>query len=263
MVLVEYFKIKEKILPYDSFYNLQIYRERNVPDSRICSYEKGVRMTFSIELIKKIPKIVVIGFLTSSCSSFLPDRSFIEEMNRESDPAFLAGRDFPVVSGDMGNPYRSSQEIKKRTPQSEKSKKQSLETDSIKQELEQKVANIPEELMEQYVKDKKYLPTDSDKLYYLSLSPNERGQYIDIKIQDMSDDLGKNQDFVQKRSIHGGEVFQGMDKNQVIQLWGKPTKVEIAGNPKYQNERWSFMEDGSLKQLYFENGKVQGWALDL
>lgn len=215
----------------------------------------------------KIPRQILapllISVLTTSCSSFLPDRSFIEEMNRESDPMLMAGKDFPVVSGDTGEAYRSREEVKKRTPASERSRKQNQEMISIKQELEQKEADIPEELLEQYSKDKKYLPSDSDKLYYLSLAASDRSNYIRIKRQDMADELGKNQDFVQKRSIHGGEVYLGMPKSQVVQVWGKPTRVEIAGNPKHQNERWSFIEDGSVKQIYFENGKVQGWALDL
>lgn len=220
-------------------------------------------MNISFKTLRHLSGLMIIGAVTASCSSFLPDRSFIEEMNRESDPFLQAGRDFPVVSGDNGEAYRSRDEIKKRTPSSERSRKQIRETESIKQELEQKEADIPEELLERYSKDKKYLPTDSDKLYYLSLDAGERSAYIRIKRQDMADDLGKNQDFVQNRSIHGGELYLGMAKSQVVQVWGKPHKVEIAGNPKHQNERWSFIEDGNVKQIYFESGKVQGWALDL
>lgn len=207
--------------------------------------------------------IAVSLALTTSCSVFMPDRSFIEEMNRESDPYLTAGKDFPVVGGDTGEAYRSKEEIQKRTPSSERSRKKLKEEESIKQELAQKEADIPEDYLEQYTKDKKYLPTDSDKLYYLSLAMSERPNYINIKKQDMQEDQGKGQDFIQKHSIHSKELYLGMDKNQVVQAWGKPSRVEIAGNPKNQNERWSFMEDGSVKQIYFESGKVQGWALDL
>lgn len=220
-------------------------------------------MKRSFKTLIQISQLLTIGIFASACSSFLPDRSFIEEMNRESDPYLQAGRDFPVVSGDNGEAYRSREEIKKRTPSSERSRKQNLESDSIKQELQEKEANIPEELLEQYSKDKKYLPSDSDKLYYLSLASSDRSNYIKIKSEDMAADLGKNQDFVQKHSIHAGEVYLGMAKTEVLQLWGKPNRVEIAGNPKHQNERWSFIEDGNVKQIYFESGKVQGWALDL
>ena len=219
---------------------------------------------------KKIVKLAITGgmfgaclIFNTGCSGFLPDRSYIEEMNRDSDPFLQAGKDFPVMSGDTGEAYRSREEVQKRTPSSERNQKQAKQQESIKQELEQKEADIPAEYIEQYTKDKKYLPSDSDKLYYLSLSTSDRGSYINAKKQDMQDDQGKGQDFIQKRSIHHDELYIGMDKTQVSQLWGKPSKVEIAGNPKNQNERWSFVEDGSVKQIYFESGKVQGWALDL
>ena len=201
--------------------------------------------------------------LSTSCSMFIPDRSFVDEMNRESDPYLQAGKDFPVVSGDTGEAYRSRDEIKKRTPASERTRKKDAESDSVKQELAQKEAEIPEEGLGQYSKDKKYLETDSDKLYYLSLNEKERPNYIKLKRQDMDEDQGKNQDFVQKRSIHSTELYLGMDKSEVLKVWGKPSRVEIAGNPKNQNERWSFVEDGNVKQIYFESGKVGGWALDL
>ena len=223
-----------------------------------------------MKYIEKIGKLVVVGgiygaclILNTGCSGFLPDRSYIEEMNRESDPFIQAGKDFPIMSGDTGEAYRSRNEIQKRTPSSERNLQSIKQQESIKQELEQKEADIPMENLEQYTKDKKYLPADSDKLYYLSLSTSDRGNYINTRRQDMQDDHGKEQDFIQKRSIHHEDLYIGMAKTQVLQVWGKPSRVEVAGNPKNQNERWSFVEDGSVKQIYFESGKLQGWALDL
>ena len=67
--------------------------------------------------------------LSTSCSVFMPDRSFIEEMNRETDPYLVAGKDFPVVSGDTGETHRSREEIKKRTPASERSRVKQKEED--------------------------------------------------------------------------------------------------------------------------------------
>lgn len=207
---------------------------------------------------------LIVGLLTlTSCSGFLPDRSFIEEMNRESDPVFVPGKDFKTVSGDTGEAYRSREEIQKRTPASERSREKMKEEESIRLELAQKEADIPEEYLEQYAKDKKYLPSDSDKLYYLSLSLNERANYIATKKADWQEDQGKGQDFIQKRSIHSKDLYLGMTKAQVLQAWGKPSRVDIAGNPRNQNERWVFFEDGSAKQIFFESGRVGGWALDL
>ena len=201
--------------------------------------------------------------MSSGCSLLVPDRAYMEEMNRESDPFFLAGRDFPVVGGDSGEAFRSKAEIKKRTPASERQKKKEKEELSIKDELIQKEADLGDFELSQYVKDKRYLPSDSDKLYYLSLSIGERESYIRTRIQEVKEDQSKDQEFIERRSVHASEIFIGMEKNEVLRLWGKPARVEVAGNPKNQNERWSFVEDGTLKQVYFESGKVQGWALDL
>lgn len=223
-------------------------------------------MKISKKLVNQTALSITLGLVlvfNTGCSGFLPDRSFIEEMNRESDPAFQAGRDFPIVSGDTGEAFRSRSEIESRTPASERTRKLMKEKASIHEELAQKEADIPEEVLGQYTKDKKYLLTDSDKLYYLSLSKTDRESYISVKKQDLQDDQGKGQDFIQKHSIHNSELYLGMEKSQVLQTWGKPSRVEIAGNPKNQNERWSFSEDGNIKQVYFESGKVQGWALDL
>ncbi len=207
--------------------------------------------------------LVMSSLFLTSCSGFLPDRSFIEEMNRESDPYFVAGRDFKVVGGDSGEAYRSKEEIQKRTPSSERNREKMKEEESIRVELEQKEADIPEEYLEQYSKDKKYLPSDSDKLYYLSLSLSERANYISTKKADWQEDQGKGQDFIQKHSVHSKELYLGMSKSQVMQAWGKPSRVDVAGNPRNQNERWVFFEDGSAKQIFFESGRVGGWALDL
>jgi len=204
---------------------------------------------------------MISGILMTSCAML--DRSFVDEMDRESDGFFMAGRDFPVVSGDSGEAYRSRDEIMKRTPASKRRKGQEKEAQSIKDELREKEAMMTEEEMYYYGKALKYLPSESDKLYFLSLSGKDREDYIESKRVEYAEDNGKSKDIVKKRSVHGTDLFLGMEKDEVLKAWGRPTRVEIAGNPKNQNERWSFMEDGTVKQIYFESGKVNGWALDL
>ncbi|MEA9355368.1 hypothetical protein SHI21_04115 [Bacteriovorax sp. PP10] len=205
--------------------------------------------------------LVTTMSLTSSCALMLPDRSFIDEMDRES--MYSPGRDFPVVAGDTGDMRISKEELKSRTPSSERARHLNKEAASIEQELIQKEDQMDEVERERYAMDKKFLQTDSDKLYYLSLGQFDRSSYIDTKKSDLKDDLERGRNMVQKRSIHGNELFLGMDKSEVVEIWGKPARVEIAGNPANQNERWSFREDGNVRQVYFEGGKVQGWALDL
>ena len=201
--------------------------------------------------------------LSASCSLMMPERSFINEMDR-GDEAFLApGKDFPVVGGDTGNRRISREELEARTPASERTKRLRSESNSIGMELNEKEDRLEEVDRELYARDKKFLQTDSDKLYYLSLAPNDRRTYIDTKKSDLRDDLAPKRNLMARHSIHSNELFLGMAKTEVIEVWGKPARVEIAGNPSNQNERWSFVEDGSVKQVYFESGKVQGWALDL
>jgi hypothetical protein len=207
--------------------------------------------------------ILLVGTvaLTSSCALMLPDRSFIDEMERES--MYTPGRDFPVVSGDTGDVRIGREELMGRTPASARAMRLNKEAASIEQELIQKEDAMTEEERQKYAMDKKFLQTNSDKLYYLSLDGFDRSSYISTKKADLKDDMERGRNMVQKRSIHSGELFLGMDKNEVVEMWGKPSRVEIAGNPANQNERWSFREDGNIRQVYFEGGKVQGWALDL
>ncbi len=203
----------------------------------------------------------LILFLLSGCAAL--ERSFIEEMERDSDGYLVAGRDFPVVGGDTGEAYRSKEEIAKRTPASMRKKAKDKEELSLREELNQKVEQMDEVELATYTQDIKYLPLDSDKLYYLSLGSEERMQYIQTKKQEYFDDQGVGKDIVKQHSIRSSEIYMGMSKDEVMHLWGKPTKVQFAGNPKYQNELWYFSEDGSYKQVFFEGGKVNGWALDL
>jgi len=215
----------------------------------------------------KIISILGLVLITSSCSMLIPDRSFFAEMERESDGFYNPGKDFQVVSGDTGEVGRSREEIKLRTPSSERAKQMNAETLSLAEELRTKEENLflssNESLKERYNLDKKFLQTDSDKLYYLSLTQPERDTYIESKKLDLKEDLEQKTRMVERRSIHSSELFLGMNKEEVVKMWGKPARVEIAGNPSHQNERWSFLEDGSVKQVYFEGGRVQGWALDL
>jgi hypothetical protein len=192
-------------------------------------------------------------------------RSFVDQMERESDGYVVPGKDFPVMGGDTGEAYRSRDEINARTPASERSSTRSKNAASIRSELAAKEEALQnEEELDQYRKDQRFLRTDSDKLYYLSLQGEDRSLYMKTKREDALDDKSDGQqDLARKHSVHSAAIYLGMPKEEVLQIWGRPLKIDIAGNPKNQNERWSFLEDGNMKQVYFESGKVQGWALDL
>jgi hypothetical protein len=206
--------------------------------------------------------IILPLLVLTSCGSL--ERSFVDQMDRESDGLIVPGKDFPVMAGDSGEAYRSKEEIQQRTPASARSQSRSKNIASIRQELAGKEEALhTEEEVDQYRRDQRFLPTDSDKLYYLSLQGEERTRYINTKKEDIQEDKNGKQDLVGKHSVHGSALYLGMEKEQVEKMWGRPSKIDIAGNPRLQNERWSFVEDGNVKQVYFESGKVQGWALDL
>lgn len=59
----------------------------------------------------------------------------------------------------------------------------------------------------------------------------------------------------------------GMQRRRVKMSLGSPMHVEVAGNPKYGNERWIYEKeiptlDGYYTEkqvIYFEGGSVVGW----
>ena len=51
-----------------------------------------------------------------------------------------------------------------------------------------------------------------------------------------------------------------MSKQEVMSRWGRPDYVEVAGNPRLENEKWTFLINGKQGHVYFENGQVQGWV---
>ena len=68
--------------------------------------------------------------------------------------------------------------------------------------------------------------------------------------------------------IEGNELALGMTKDMVKQSWGEPDTVEYAGNPIYQNEKWSYRTTSPSLNGYvhenrviiFESGRVAGWT---
>ncbi len=61
-------------------------------------------------------------------------------------------------------------------------------------------------------------------------------------------------------AAHNSEIVMGMNKSSVISSWGEPMQRDFAGDPRYQNERWAYRKGGKTKFIYFEGGKVGGWA---
>ena len=212
-------------------------------------------------------------FLISSCAELGSPRSFVDEMDRESDGFWVAGRDFPVVGGDSGSTYRSREEIKLRTPMNERQRDRYMNREVIKRQLAEREENMGDSERARYMKDSEYLSSTSERIYYLSLQPSERAEYIRTKqpVQVVQNDqanyFSDSSSMVSSSSLRApaslaGDVSIGMNKEEVKRLWGKPMRVDIAGDPRNQNERWVYYEGGRMKQLYFEAGRVAGWTLE-
>ena len=212
----------------------------------------------------KLTLLLTILVFSTSCAQFLAKRSFIDEMNNETDSFWVAGRDFQQASGDTGTAYRTREEVMQRTPLDGATKEEVERARSVQSELTRKVNKLSEEQYSKYQTVRSYLKTDSEKIYYLGLSEYERDSYVQTKMFSVYREKIRrpaSHDFGYK-TAKAPEVNVGMRKNDVMKSWGRPAKVDVAGNPKYQNERWSFYDNGQMKQVYFENGKVSGWVVD-
>ena len=160
---------------------------------------------------------------------------------------------------------RSESEIKKRTPASLREQKKESYKKSIVNELNHKESKLSERDYQAYKGYWSYLKTASEKLYYLNLPREERQNYIDsLYIPEQKKIVEKRGQsvFASRTTVEEPELLLGMVKSDVVQLWGRPQIVEVAGNPVYENERWSYQRGHASHFVFFEQGRVQGWQLD-
>ncbi|MCR9205475.1 MAG: hypothetical protein NXH75_12910 [Halobacteriovoraceae bacterium] len=216
--------------------------------------------------MKSIFCITSLIFLTG-CAGMLENRSFISEMDYQTDDMFVAGEDFDYVPGDSGTPHRSREEIRSRTPASGIEKSSRDEYSSLMRELSFKERKLSMKERALYKEVQPYLETESEKIYFLSLSPRERREYLESRRIDYQNNAMANRGSRGRRSlaslqpVYSGSLHLGMNKGDVVQTWGRPARVEVAGNPSNENERWAFYENGRVKFVYFEGGTVQGWQI--
>lgn len=199
------------------------------------------------------------------CAELMQGTSYWDVMN-QPEPFFVPNRDFPVTAGDSGKVALTGEEVKQRTPSTLKEQERYSEAQALQMELYRKEQQLDEGERRFYMKYRQNLPGVSDKIYFLGLTPDGRREYLK--------DLGVLQHQVahsRGRSIASvafGDmslerpITLGMSKDDVASTWGQPTQVDYAGNPVYQNERWSFWRNGRANYIYFESGKVSGWELE-
>ena len=206
---------------------------------------------------------LVLSSFLFSCANVLEGRTFISAMDRESDGLFVAGRDFMPVAGDTGVSYRTKEEIGNRTPYSEREGMDRYEYESLQHELVQKEMRLTETGKMQYQEAASILETTSEKIYFLNLSENERESYLNTRrVGGVRGNSRSIASIPSAAESSGRNLYLGMNKNDVVSKWGRPDRVDIAGNPSYENERWAFRAADGMHYVYFEKGTVQGWKTD-
>ena len=202
--------------------------------------------------------ILIISLpLLSGCAGYrlYGERSFAEEMNQE-DSFFISGRDFPFSEGDRGRTHRNAEQIAARTPASLKEAAQAKEQSRLTAELMKRESRLSGAELKKYNGIKRELGTLSEKIYYLQLSPAERGEYINMRIPHE-----RRPQFKSENPHYKQDISLNMTKEDVVHRWGRPSLIEIAGEPVRQNERWIFIRLSGRRTLYFEEGRVRGWTI--
>ncbi len=118
----------------------------------------------------------------------------------------------------------------------------------------------------QYYNVRSGLGTDQDRIIFLSLPTFEsRARWAQQR------GLGLDSDEIFSeaiaKTIDANDIALGMSQKAVMQSWGDPDAVEVAGNALFGFERWKYNryvsgDEGYQKEMrvvYFEGGRVVGW----
>jgi len=192
---------------------------------------------------------------TASCSQFLTHRDYLSEMEHDDSSFFQPREDFPVVAGDDGKDWESKASRRERTPASESEIQEDMSRRSLNQELRHLEGKLSENSLDFYEKYKPRLSTTSERIYFLKLSHSDRRDYLASRGFLKEESQPREQAYSHRQS----QVITGMSKSAVMSSFGQPTRVEVAGNPSFENERWLYSVNDATKYIYFESGRVQGW----
>lgn len=202
--------------------------------------------------------LLSITLSTVGCTQMIVHRDYLSEMEQNDDRYFNPREDFPVMAGDTGRTWESASERRSRTPASAEELEQERSQRFLKDELRSLEGKLSEDDFNFYEKHKKYLPSTSERIYYLKLSRYERREYLSSRGADLNQRPAVRP-YEERYGFRQSNINLGMSKNEVMNIWGRPARVEVAGNPTYENERWAYNVNGATKYIYFESGRVGGW----
>jgi hypothetical protein len=204
--------------------------------------------------------MVFVLFSMVSCDSLLIHREHEDVMDNEGESLFQPNKDFPVLSGDPGKKQMTKEEWDERIPKNKEEKKQFSQVQMLQKELSDLEDNLNDHEYEHYQLHKEKLSSISEKIYFLKISSIKQRDFFLFNKGKLDTFTQVNTDV--RQAIRERSVVVGMSKEAVMQSWGRPVRVEVAGNPRWENERWSFLEYGKMKTVYFERGVVSGWDMD-
>lgn len=202
-------------------------------------------------------KILILSFFITGCTQ-MSNRSYLAEMSDEGNSSYGPQDDFQIVSGDTGRDWENDEERRLRTPASESEMQADRTKRFLKNELKTLEGQQSEQSLIVYEKYKQKLSTISEKIYYLKLTPFERREYLDAR-GFITDGRVPASGQANSYGPRISNLAAGMTKVDVVHTWGRPSRVEVAGNPTEENERWLYSNNGASKYIYFEAGRVEGW----
>ncbi len=203
--------------------------------------------------------LLCVVFLTQlTACALAPHRTYLAEMEEDDGPMFRPREDFPVVPGDSGRQWRSKDEWRRRTPASETMRLREREQLALERELVKLENSQSEGAFAHYQQYRSRLGSTSEKIYFLQLTSRaERDEYLEgrglLEVPHVLTPYERG--FARSQS----EVVVGMTKEDVMAAWGRPMRIDVAGNPRNENERWLYQRDGAPKYIFFEGGVVEGW----
>ncbi|MBT3984598.1 MAG: hypothetical protein HOE90_24795 [Bacteriovoracaceae bacterium] len=203
-------------------------------------------------------QIIAFGLFLSSCG-FIEQRTFVDEMEAGND-WMVPTQDFNVVRGDSGRAFRNTKEVLARTPMLDDEKRAYKRERFLEEELRKLEDDLPDEEYQHYLRYKGELSGVSEKIYFLKVrSIASREEYAQTRGLGHYQNNFRNTASEAAFAVRTRDLLLGMAKDQVLSSWGRPSRVDVAGNPRLQNERWSYYRKGKFKFVYFESGRVQGW----
>lgn len=200
-------------------------------------------------------QIILSLSLLASCA-FTPERSYLAEMEHDDSTFFEPRKDFNVIAGDEGISWRTDEVWRARTPADETQLKSEREQRVLENHLRKLESVQSEGALKHYEQVKPHLVTTSERIYFLGLRGRlEREEYLSSR--GISADSAPQ---VSRSMASQGILNLGMTKSDVQASWGEPLRVDFAGNPQLENERWVYHANGAAKYIYFESGRVGGWT---